>query len=66
VIREGRGKRLLFLLNHTTTAQTVRVPAAKRELLTERPPGDTLELEPLGVAVLEMEANGHLLDRPPL
>jgi beta-galactosidase len=53
-VREGGGRRLLFILNHTTTPKTVRVPAGKRELLTQQSTGDTLELGILGVAVLEM------------
>ena len=51
---KGAGKKLLFLLNHTTTPKTVRVPAGKRELLTGQSTGDTLDLGILGVAVLEM------------
>jgi beta-galactosidase len=53
-VREGAGKKLLFLLNHTTTPKTVRVPAGKRELLTGQTTSDTLDLGILGVAVLEM------------
>jgi beta-galactosidase len=53
-VREGSGKKLLFILNHTTTPKTVHVPAGKRELLTGHATGDTLDLGILGVAVLEM------------
>lgn len=53
-VREGGGRRLVFILNHTTTPKTVRVPAGKRELLTQQSTRDTLELGILGVAVLEM------------
>jgi beta-galactosidase len=52
--REGGGRRLLFLINHTATPKTVRVPPGKRELLTGGLTADTLDLGSLGVAVLEM------------
>lgn len=53
-VREGGGRRLVFVLNHTTTPKTVRVPAGKRELLTGGTTGEALELGILGVAALEM------------
>ncbi len=53
-IREGGGKALLFILNHTTKPKSVRVPSGKRELLTQQSTTETLELGSLGVAVLEM------------
>jgi beta-galactosidase len=59
-VREGGGKKLLFLLNHTTVAKTVAVPAGKRELLTGRTTGPTLELGILGVAVLDLGGSGAI------
>lgn len=53
-VREGAGKRLLFLLNHTTEAKTVTVPPGNRDLLTGARTGQTLELGTYGVAVLEL------------
>jgi len=53
-VREGGGRTLLFILNHTTAPKTVPVPAGKRELLTQQATTETLELGILGVAVLEM------------
>ena len=52
--REGGGRTLLFVLNHTAAPQTVQVPAGKRELLSGRVSSGTLELPPLEVAVLEL------------
>lgn len=53
-IREGEGKRLLFLINHTEQNQVMNVPAGKKELLTGVITGDTLELDTYGVAVLKL------------
>ncbi len=51
-VREGDGKTLLFLLNHTDTAQRVRVPRGKVELLSGETTGDTWTLDRYGVAVI--------------
>jgi beta-galactosidase len=53
-VREGGGKKLLFLINHTEKKLVVNVPSGKTELLTQSKTGATIELEILGVAVLEM------------
>ena len=53
-VREGNERRLLFLINHTETSQTVPVPAGKTELLTGVETGDTLVLACYGVAVIAM------------
>jgi len=53
-IREGVGKRLLFLVNHTEKHQTVAVPAGKRELITGKKTGAEIELGVYGVAVVKM------------
>jgi beta-galactosidase len=54
VTREGEGRKLLFVLNHTAEPKTVRLPAGARDLLADRPGPDSLELPALGVAVLEL------------
>ena len=54
VTREGEGRKLLFVLNHTAEPKTVRLPAGARDLLGDRPTSDSLELPALGVAVLEL------------
>ncbi len=53
-VREGNGRRLLFVLNQTETTQTVAVPAGKTELLTGETTGPALTLERLGVAVVAL------------
>ncbi len=53
-VREGNGKRLLFLINHTEAVQTVTVPAGRQELLTGATTAATLELGRYGVAVIQL------------
>jgi beta-galactosidase len=53
-IREGDGKKLLFIINHTETIKTVHVPKDQIELLSQSKTGDTIELDVYGVAVLEL------------
>jgi beta-galactosidase len=53
-LREGDGKRLLFVLNHTEEPQSVEVPAGKVELLTGAETEDTLTLDRYGVAVIQI------------
>jgi beta-galactosidase len=53
-VREDRGRKLLFLLNHTEAPQTVNVPAGCRELLSGRSTGKTLTLDLFGVAVVRL------------
>jgi beta-galactosidase len=53
-LREGDGKRLLFLVNHTEEEQVVSVPAGKRELLTDVETTGTLALDRYGVAVVRL------------
>jgi len=38
-VRQGRGKRLLFVINHAEQRQSVTVPAGKTELLTGKRTG---------------------------
>lgn len=54
-LREGAGKKLLFIINHTEEKQTVAVPPGKVDLLTQTKTGDSIELDILGVAVLRLE-----------
>ena len=53
-IREGAGKQLLFVINHTEQRQTVPVPAGKTELISGITTSDTLELDIYGVAVIKL------------
>lgn len=53
-IREGEGRRLLFLINHTEVARSITVPAGKLELLSGQLTGDTLQLDRFGIAVLKL------------
>ncbi|MBN2450391.1 MAG: beta-galactosidase trimerization domain-containing protein, partial [Lentisphaeria bacterium] len=53
-VRSGRGRRLLFLINHTDRPQSVAVPAGSEDLLRGGRPGGDLDLEPFGVAVLKL------------
>jgi len=56
-LRQGNGKKLLFLINHTETAQTVQVPAGQVELLSDMTTGETLTLDRYGVAVIQLPAH---------
>lgn len=51
-VREGAGKKLLFIINHTEEEQTLSVPAGKSELLTGKVTSGALTLERYGVAVI--------------
>ncbi len=53
-IREGNGKKILFIINHTEKKQTINIPKGKIELLSQSKTNDTIELDVLGVAVLEL------------
>ena len=53
-VRQARGRKLLFLINHAETRQTVTVPAGRRELLSGVLTKDTLTLDVLGVAVIKL------------
>lgn len=54
-VREGGGKKLLFLVNHTEEKQKVSVPSGKKELITGAATGNTIELDTYGVAVIKVE-----------
>ncbi len=54
-LREGNGKQLLFLLNHTEQIQTVAVPEAKAFLVGgSGRTGKSIDLDRYGVAVIEL------------
>jgi beta-galactosidase len=53
-VREGDGKRLLFLINHTEEPQIVNVPAAGFDLLAGSSTGSTVRLDRYGVAVIKL------------
>jgi beta-galactosidase len=53
-LREGEGKRLLFLINHLDSPQKIRVPAGKLDLLRGTRSSGSLTLEPYGIAVLKL------------
>jgi beta-galactosidase len=51
-VRQGKGRKLLFVINHTEERKTVKVPEGKRELITGKKTGKTLTLGEYGVAVI--------------
>jgi len=53
-VRQGGGKKLLFLLNHAEEQKTVAVPRGKKELLSGRTTSDNIELDRYGVAVIKL------------
>jgi len=53
-VREGAGKRIMFLINHTEEKKTVEVPAGKRELITGAKTGESIELGIFGVAAIKL------------
>ncbi len=54
-VREGAGKKLLFLVNFSETPATVRVPEGKQELLTGKQTGREWDLDRFGVAVIKLK-----------
>ncbi len=54
-IRQGQGRKLLFLMNHTDQPATVNVPEGKAELLSGARTEKTLKLDRFGVAVVLLE-----------
>ncbi len=53
-IRQGQGRKLLFLINHTDEPKTVAVPQGRPELLSGTKTGESLTIDRFGVAVLEL------------
>jgi beta-galactosidase len=54
-VREGAGRELLFVINHTEEPRTVSVPPGHDRPLGDGATGDTLDLEPYGVAVIRLK-----------
>ena len=53
-VRQGKGRKLLFLMNESEQPQTVSVPAGKLEVLSGRKTKSELTLPRFGVAVIRM------------
>ncbi len=53
-LRQNDERKLLFVINHTETSQTVAVPAGKRELLGGKETAASITLDRFGVAVIEL------------
>ncbi len=53
-VRQGGGRKLLFLMNHTEARQQVKIPKGRKELLTGKTTGAELTLDGFGVAVLKL------------
>ena len=53
-VREGQGKQLLFLINHTERTQTVSVPEGKLELLSGKRTQSHIQLDMFDVAVIKL------------
>ncbi len=54
-VRQGNGKKLLFLVNHTEETKSVMIPKGKTELLSRTTTGDKIELGKYEVAVIKLE-----------
>jgi len=54
-IRQGHGKKLLFLMNHTQQSKLLDVPEGRIELLSNTRTKTTLRLDRFGVAVVLLE-----------
>ncbi len=53
-LRQGQGRRLMLLINHTEQPQSIPVPSGKTELITGQTTGETIELGRHGVAVIKL------------
>ena len=53
-VREGNGKKLLFVINHTEESKTVKVPKGKLELLSNKKTTEEIELGIFEVAVIKL------------
>lgn len=54
-VRQGKGRKLLFVINHLDEPREVKVPAGKRELLSGKKTGSVLKLDRFGVAVIKLK-----------
>ena len=53
-MRQGEGKRLLFLINHTDEPKTMEVPQGKLDLLSDTKTGESIKIDRFDVAVIEL------------
>ena len=53
-VRQGQGRTLLVLINHTDEPQTVEVPPGKLELLSGAETGKSIEIDTFDVAVIAL------------
>ena len=53
-VRQGRGRRILFLVNHTEEVRRVAAPRGK-DALTGRPVAGAVDLGPYGVKVVRIK-----------
>ncbi|MEE9371010.1 MAG: beta-galactosidase [Sedimentisphaerales bacterium] len=53
-VRQGNGRKLLFVINHTEQPQTVNVPKGKLELLSGKKTKNTITLKKFDVAVIKL------------
>lgn len=53
-IRQGNGRKFLFVINHTEQPQTVNVPKGKLELLSGKKTKNTITLKKFDVAVIKL------------
>jgi beta-galactosidase len=51
--RENAEYELLFFINHTERAKVLDFPGEGQELLTNKPAGKSIQLEPFGVSVIK-------------
>jgi beta-galactosidase len=51
-VRQGAGRRLVFLINHNDTDRSVTIAPGKRDVLAGQVLGDRVTLGPFGVAVI--------------
>jgi beta-galactosidase len=57
-VREGNGRRLVFLINHTEDRREVALPRPMRSALSDGPASDRVTLERHGVAVFHEDIGG--------
>lgn len=55
-IRRGEDRAFLFVINHTEQPVVVKAPRRRKELLSGSETGESLTLDPFGVAVVELHA----------
>lgn len=53
-VRQARGRKCLFLINHTEGDQTVKIPSGRKELITGATTKGEIKLGAFGVAVVKL------------